>query len=935
MEKMKQHLFTTLLLLSLGAASASAGDINPLRDSLLYLGYDKVVSAELSSVSAASLSAEALQITHGRQALAGIAGLLPGVNATSSGNLPDNGQAIYVRGRGSFNGNNVMYIVDGIERNPAFISAEEVENITVLKDAAAIAIYGNRGADGVIVITTRKGRTPGMKISADYSLGVSTPFAMPEMADGLTYANAVNEALANDGLAARYTEADLRAIEQGSPLFPSVDWQSQVLRKTAFTHDFNLTLEGNERRFRYFVYANYNGYDGLFNNTQMNEGYNTQYQNSCLKLRTNLEAEMTRTTKIRINMMGRLSQTQQPYAGTYVSDIYSTPAIAFPLKTEDGLWARSELFGNPLARYTQSGYSVAVQRTLLADLALVQDLSMITPGLSFTLKGAFDNSAIINESRSKSYKYAKLSYGRNANGDVESLQWSEYGNDTDLAFSSSLAGGSSVNNNFSITAMLDYERSFGKNGVKLSLLSSADRWKNRGKGNVYSYIDFIVRAGYDYDHRYLLDLVGTCSGSAFLEQGKKFRFYPAVSAAWILSNEAFLEDASALNLLKLRASYGVCGYDARLGYGLDTPNNGSGGGFIAMIGSSEPGMMQGSYPSYGALPETDYKANIGLDIRAFEGLEISAELFRNHRKNIKVSSSGVYSSILGLGAPYIFNGETLNWGAELSASWSRTVGDWSWHLGGTISYTKDKILEMGEEFHPYPYQYRTGHSITALTLYSSDGLYGTDDFDSQGALLPTYPQSTLDGKALQPGDVRYKDLNGDGLIDVNDKKYMDEYHSLPSAVYGVQLGAKWKGFGIEALFDGRIGQSVQLTAGSVYWPLYNDDKNISMHYYNNRWTPDNQDARYPRLTTLSNGNNFQGGSDFWVERADWFKLRSLYLYYSFRSEALMKARLRELSVFVRGLNLFSIDRIGIFDPESISLGYPSVRTVSMGVKCTF
>ena len=164
---------------------------------------------------------------------------------------------------------------------------------------------------------------------------------------------------------------------------------------------------------------------------------------------------------------------------------------------------------------------------------------------------------------------------------------------------------------------------------------------------------------------------------------------------------------------------------------------------------------------------------------------------------------------------------------------------------------------------------------------------------------------------------------------------MDEYHSLPSAVYGVQLGAKWKGFGIEALFDGRIGQSVQLTAGSVYWPLYNDDKNISMHYYNNRWTPDNQDARYPRLTTLSNGNNFQGGSDFWVERADWFKLRSLYLYYSFRSEALMKARLRELSVFVRGLNLFSIDRIGIFDPESISLGYPSVRTVSLGVKCTF
>ena len=934
MEKMKQHLINTLLLLSLGTATAFAEERNPLRDSLLYLGYDKAVSADLSTVSASSLSAEALQISHGRQALAGIAGLLPGVNITSSGNLPDNGQSVFVRGRGSFNGNSVMYVVDGIERNPSFISAEEVENITVLKDAAAIAIYGNRGADGVIVITTKKGRTPGMKISADYSLGVSTPFAMPEMADGPTYASAINEALANDGLAARYTEADLNAIAQGSPLFPSVDWQSQVLRKTAFTHDFNLTLEGNERRFRYFVYANYNGYDGLFANTGMNEGYSTQFQNSCLKLRTNLEAEMTRTTKIRINMMGRLSQTQQPYAGTYVSEIYTTPAIAFPLKTEDGIWACSELFSNPLARYTQSGYSVGVQRTLLADLSLVQDLSMLTPGLSFTLKGAFDNSAIINESRSKSYKYAKLSYGRNESGDVERLEWSEYGNDTDLSFSSSLAGGSNVNNNFSATAMLDYGRTFGKHGVDLSLIASADRWKNRGKGNVYSYIDYIVRASYDYGHRYLLDLVGTYSGSAFLEQGKKFRFYPAVSAAWILSNESFLRDVSALQLLKLRASYGVCGYDARLGYGLDTPNNGDGGRFNYMIGSSEQGMAQGAYPSYGALPETDYKANLGLDIRAFGGLEISAELFRNHRKNIKVSSAGVYSSILGLGAPYIFNGETLNWGGELSASWSKQLGDWFWHLGGTISYTRDRIIEMGEEFHPYGYQYRTGHSITSLVLYTSDGLYGTDDFDAEGALLPSYPQSALDGKALQPGDVRYKDLNGDGIIDVNDKSYMDRYHSLPSAVYGLQLGAKWKGFGVEAVFDGRIGQSVQLTTSSVYWPL-NYDKNISMHYYLNRWTPDNQDARYPRLTTLTNANNYQGGSDFWVESADWFKLRSLYLYYSFRSDALMRARLRELTLFVRGLNLFSIDRIGIFDPESITLGYPSVRTVSLGVKCTF
>ncbi|MGN0189497.1 MAG: TonB-dependent receptor plug domain-containing protein, partial [Candidatus Cryptobacteroides sp.] len=553
--KMKRHIFTTLSLLLLAVCGAYAQKPSKaVGDSVLYLGYDRKVSRDLSTVSAASVSSDALQVARGRQVLASITGMLPGVNVTSGGNLPDNGQTVYVRGRGSFQGNSVMYLVDGIERSPAFINAEEVENVTVLKDAASIAIYGNRGADGVILITTKRGRTPGMRIETDYNFGMGTPFAMPQMADGLTYAGAVNEALVNDGLNPRYTATDLRNISEGSSIFPSVDWQSEVLRKTSFTHDFNISLEGVERKFRYYVYVNYNGYDGLFNNTKMNEGYSTQFRNSCLKVRTNLEADMTKTTKLRINMMGRLSQTQQPSAGTYCSEIYTTPSIAFPIKNDDGVWATTELFTNPLARYTQGGYTVSLQRTLLADISVIQDLSMVTEGLSLTVKGAYDNSALINDYRSKSYKYARISYGRDENGDVNELKWSEYGNDTDLSFSSSLAGSSNVYNKFAVTAMANYDRTFDAHGVRASFIWSIDRWKNRGKGNVYSYNDFILSAGYDYAHKYLLDLVVTCSGSAFLEKGKKYRFYPAVSAAWVISNEGFLKDASRLDLLKIRAS---------------------------------------------------------------------------------------------------------------------------------------------------------------------------------------------------------------------------------------------------------------------------------------------------------------------------------------------------------------------------------------------
>lgn len=904
-------------------------------DELLSLGYDRQVSSKYATMAASGASNDEIEVTRGPLVMNSLIGLIPGLHVSKSGNLPGDSPAVYVRGRGSFQGNSVLFLVDGIERLPQFISTEEVESVTVLKDAASIAIYGNRGADGVVLITTKRGGDHPLRINTDYNFGISTPFAMPEMADGLTYANAVNEALANDGLQARYTQKDLSAIASGSSLFPSVDWKSEVLRKTAFSHNFNISFDGAESKVRYYVLASYDGYKGLFNNTDVNDGYSTQYESSQLRLRTNLEADMTRTTKLRINMSGLIRQIQQPYAGTYVSSIYTTPAIAFPVMNDNGVFARSELFGNPYAEYTQRGYSVSFQRMLLADIAVEQDLAALTKGLKLTVKGAFDNNAVMNDNHSKTYKYSYLSYGRDTEGNVDELKWSDYGNDTDLSFGSSLASGSSVYTSFSITGQLDYKRSFRRHNVAAAAIWSMDRWKNRGQNSVWSYNDFILRGNYDFAHRYLVDIVATCSGSAFLEDGKKYRFYPAVSAAWLISEEDFLQGASNLGLLKLRASYGITGYDARLGYGLDTPNNGSGGGFISMIGKNESGMMQGAYPSYGALPETDYKIDAGLDINAFGGLDISVDYFYNHRKNIKVASSGIISSILGLGTPYLFTGETINRGAEAEISWNQTIGNFHWHIGGTFSYAMSRIEEMGEEYHPYDYMYRTGNSITSYVLYETDGLYQESDFDAAGNLLPGYPVSTLDGKAVQPGDIKYVDQNGDGIIDTNDKKYMDNLHSLPSAFYGIQLGFKWKGLGLEADFNGEIGRTVQLTTSSVYWPLYNNDKNISMHYYNNRWTQETPDAKYPRLTTLSNGNDFNGGADFWTAKADYFKLRSLYVYYGFSGNSLSKARIRELTVFFRGLNLFSVDGIDIFDPESITLGYPSTRSLSLGLKLTF
>ena len=298
-----------------------------------------------------------------------------------------------------------------------------------------------------------------------------------------------------------------------------------------------------------------------------------------------------------------------------------------------------------------------------------------------------------------------------------------------------------------------------------------------------------------------------------------------------------------------------------------------------------------------------------------------------------MSSSGVYSSLLGLTAPSIFTGETVNYGAELAIDWSRNIGDFYYHVGGTASYTMNKILEMGEEFHPYDYMYRTGNSIGTLVLYEDNGLYQKSDFDSEGNLLPGNPVSTLIS-TLRPGDVKYVDKNGDGKIDPYDKSYMPEYNYDPYLTYGINFGFRYRNFGMEAMFTGIEGRTVQLTISSVYWPLYGNNRNISEFYLADHWSESNPGGRYPRLTTLTNGNNFQGGSTIWLESGDFFKLKYLYLYYSLKNKK-EKGVLDEVRIFVRGYNLFSFDSIKIFDPESITSGYPTTRALQAGVKFTF
>ena len=880
-----------------------------------------------------SITAEELEVANSFDPSNSLYGRLSGLSVIQTGSLPwDDAASLTVSGLGSFNGNNILIVIDGVPgRDLSLLNVGEIEKITVLKDAVSLALYGNRGADGALLITTRKGIQDGLKISLDYNYSLQTPFRMPEMANNYEYAAAVNEALVNDGYAPRYSAANIQAMKSGqmTDLFPNVNWQDEVLKKMAHKHEVNFSATGGEKYVKYYVYANYTGYFGMYNNTDLNSQYSSQLEMHNLKIRSNIEAEITRTTVLKVGVMGKLTQNQYPYYGNYLNSMYATPALAFPVMAKDGKWYSSSMFSNPLADAVAQGNNINFNRYIYADVALVQDLSFITKGLEANVMATYDNGAEVTDTRYKQYFVYRNDFQMDpASGEIIGRTETPWGEDTNLSFNKGWLGAQFMR--FNVNAGLSYARQFGKHNVDLAFLYNLSRTKNSGANNTYLYMDYVLRGSYDYAGKYFLSFVGNYSGSAKLEAGRKFRIYPAASLGWKISEEGFLKDNDVLSHLMVKGSYGVVGYDGRLTYDMDKQFNQAGGSYIFQNKDWLPGLMQGAIPSTDILPETDYKADFGVEMGFLDNrLMVQMEGFYNNRKNIACSGSETVSEILGVGVPVIFTGETVNYGGELSATWRQTIGDLTYNVGGNISYSRSRIIEAAEGHVPYEWQRKAGTQIGEMYGYEPIGFYQQDDFNADGSLKEGVVSSGLVA-VLRPGDVKYKDLNVDGVINENDAKYHG-ITSFPSIYYGINLGMEYKHFGFQAMFQGAGNFMVYTNLPNVYQPLYNNDKNISRHYLQSYWTADSPEGRYPRLTTESNAHNF-ADSPVWWERGDYLKLRDLYIWYDFGHYF---DKVESFRLFLRGNNLFSIDQVKIFDPEFISLGYPTARNFQVGLKLTF
>ena len=921
--KSMKRILISLTLLAL-AATAFAQE-----DERADLGYGAGVAPDETSAAVSFLSGEQIEGSIQRQVLNTLYGLLPGLQVyqNGSGYLPSGiSPVLTVRGKGSYSGNNVLVLVDGIVRDASEVETSEVASVTVLKDAVSLARYGIRGADGAVLITTRRGGKEPFRLKASLRTGIQMPVGVPRMAGPVDFANALNEARASDGLTPYYSVSNIASLADGTNnIIPTTDWQGLMLRKIGTASDVNISIDGSTRSTRYYIYADYSSNRGFLRNTRLTEDINTQAEFYSLKLRSNLDIDITPTTELSIGLSGRLQQMQGPQAGLDLTAMYTAPTVGIPARY-DNMWVRTNLYDNPVGSILGTGAKSDFGRSLSGDITLRQSFEMLLKGLKAEVRVAYDNSAIICDRKNFEYSYLTVSPLYDGAGNLTDYSLAQYGNDTEIAFATWL---SSQYMRFTGWAKIGWDRTFGGHSISTAVIAQRDGYKLTGAGNSFKHYDFIYSLDYSYGKKYLFSLTLDESASSLLTTGDKFRFYPAASLGWVLTQEGFMKGASWIEFLKLRASAGLVGMDANLVYDMDKQFNGAGGSYTFVSGTTQHGSKEGDLPSVGIRPETDLKINAGADFRFPLGIYGQIDWFRNHRTGLRTVAGNAVSGVLGIGLSDAFTGEVTNTGFELGLGLRHSFGDVTVDLGGTLSFVRSTIDHMEEEYSPAAYQYQKGGSVDRYYALVSDGFYSASDFDTEGNLKGI--DCTFG--TVKPGDVKYKDLNGDGRIDNYDYTWLDT-PLTPQLYYGFHIGASWKGIGFEAIFQGIGDRTVVTNLASIYQPLYGGDKNVSEYYLQNRWTPDAVSPRYPRLTTLENNNNFRD-SDVWTANGKYLKLRELELHYDLPARIISFAKLQQARVFLRGNNLFSIDSVGIFDPEYIELGYPRYRTVLLGLSVQF
>ena len=861
------------------------------------------------------------------------------ISLQGAGNVSDMNPTFYVRGLQTLNGNSTpLILIDGIERPITSVAAEEVESVSILKDAAATALYGYKGINGAILLTTKRGEYNTRRVKFSYDHMFNSLLNKPQFVDGYTYAMSTNEARANDGVAAMYNDNELGAFRSGQYpyLYPNVNWVDETFKNTASTNNFNMEFSGGQGRLRYFAMLDLIADKGFINGSEVNEGYSTQDKYVRGNMRLNMDIDLTPTTDMRVNLLGMLMEDSRP--GSNINPwnmVYTIPSSAFPVRDKDGFFAGSTNTtswpgtSNPVGQTRGAAYYKNHNRLLFLDVTLKQDLSAWAEGLGAFVRVSYDNVVNMYENHSKTYVYHILSPSWPAGASEPTFTTTSAGSDSAMGTGS---GANSYNRRAHIDAGLKYDFEVGDSKFNTQLKYDYDYQDANGTNQTIYRQDIGLLGHYSYAGKFLADLTLMANGSSRLAPGTKWAFSPTLGLAWVMSNCDFLSGSDAVNFLKLRASAGILNADYLPGsnvwtYYAERYSTGGGGyPFTSSYSSEYSGTYLGQLATTNPSHEKALKTNFGVDALLWDGLTVMADAYWQRRSNIWVDSAGKYSAVIGKTAPYENGGIVDSYGFELGLNYNVKLGDVILDYGGNFNLNRNKIVDMLEEPRMFENLVQTGNQVDQLYGLRSIGFF------KDAADIAASPSQTF--STVRPGDIKYEDVNKNGVVDDNDLVPIGYSTTAPQIFYNFHLGAEWKGLGFYALFQGAAKYSAMLSTTAMYRPLIGYTS-LSQYYYDNRWTPGSTNALFPRLTSENGSpNNYQNNTVFLADRS-FLKLRNVEVYYNFPTALLERTHfINGIKIYVSGNDLFCWDKLPVSDAEAYGTAQ-LFRSIVAGVRLTF
>ena len=873
-----------------------------------------------------------------------LAGKLAGIVVMQQTGEPGAGADFWIRGMNTFGANSKpLVLVDGVERDMDLVDAEDIASFSILKDATATALYGVRGANGIVLITTKRGAESKPKISFKAETGMVGPTRLPELASAEQWMDYYNSLYTDLGRVAPISDYQKGLYLSGADpdLYPAVDWIHTIFKERSSSSRANLSVSGGTKNVRYYVGGNYYNEQGIFNTN--NDRYDAGMSFDKFSFRSNVDINISKSTTLGLSLSNQFTDTNSPASDR--NTIYARTLAASPVgivtQYSDGTLTVPEQGYNPWNLLNNTGYRTIKNNVAQATMSLTQDFSdFVTEGLTANFKFSWDaqNQTVVYRTISPAYSRAT---GRDAEGNLIYEQIS--GGNNYMTLSSSNSGWNTMN----LEASVNYERSFNSiHRVSGMFLYNMRNRTNNVPGSsyiaafAYKHMGVAGRATYSFKDRYFAEFNFGYNGSENFAPGHRFGFFPSYALGYMISNEAFWEPVKPyVTALKFKASFGHIGSDQissdasrRFAYNT-TINTGAAGALFGDTPTSKGGITTDQYGNPEVSWEKATKANAGLEMTLFKDLRYVLDFFYDRRDGIFILRQSTPSAV-GINVnQYVNIGRMKNQGFDMTLEYDHTFGNGLYvSARGNYSFNRNKILYNDQPDQIWKYQNTAGFAFNQQFGLIAEGLF-VDEQDI--AEWPTQQFGTV-----RPGDIKYRDINGDGVVNTYDKVAIG-YTTVPEINYGFGISLGWKGIDASVFFSG-TGHVTRIITGNNLFGATADIKyegQIFADVAEKRWTQDNPDpnAEYPRLA-LENVTNNQQASTFWQKDMSFIRMKNAEIGYTLPKTLTQKLGLSTTRFYIQGTNLLTFSKFKLWDPELATANgsaYPNTKSVSIGLNLNF